>query len=344
MSIQLFDKPKLRDDELLVKVEMCGICGSDQHIFQGDWGEPYPLIPGHEFVGTVAEAGSKACQKHGIQVGDKVAVEMIIPCNTCYWCRKGLYNLCIKDREQGMQYGCNISCEREGRLYGGWSEYLYVPANAIVHRIPDHVPWERAVLIEPLAVTVRAVNLTPPKIGDTVVVVGSGTIGLLTVVAVRAAGAGKVILVGTRTERLALGKELGADAVVDFRLEDAGSFIMEHTDGIGADLVFETAGTPAAQADSLNYARPGGVVNYIGLTGRKTVSIDTDWQMTFKELTLQTSFLSAHSYQGAIKLIADGQYPVEKLITHRFPLEQVEEAIACSADRATKALKVVLLP
>jgi len=339
-----FPKPILGEEDLLVKVEMCGICGSDLHIFHGDWGEPYPLIPGHEFVGIVAEIGKNASQKHGVNLGDKVAVEMILPCGTCTWCREGYYNLCVKDKEEGRQYGCNISSSREPHLFGGWSEYLYVPSDALVHKIPDHVPWRRAVLIEPMAVAVRAVNLTPPKLGDSVVVVGAGPIGLLTTTAAKTAGAGSVILIGTREERLALGKELGADVTIDFRKEDAKAKLHELTGGKGANVVFETAGTPQAQKDSLDYARAGGTVNYIGLTGNKRVPIETDKQMTFKELTLQTSFLSAWAYQGAIDIIANGKFPVEKIITHEFSLDQVEKAIQCASNREEKAIKVILIP
>ncbi|ALS21804.1 MULTISPECIES: zinc-dependent alcohol dehydrogenase [Paenibacillus] len=344
LEIRTFPKPVLNDEELLVKVHMCGICGSDQHIFRGDWGEPYPIIPGHEFVGTVEELGKNAAQKHGVKLGDKVAVEMILPCGACRWCKEGFYNLCVKDREEGRQYGCNISCTREPHLFGGWSQVLYVPSNAIVHRIPDHVPWHRAVLTEPLAVTVRAVHLTPPKLGDTVAVIGAGPIGLLTAVAAKAAGAAAVILIGTRDERLALGKQLGADEVIDFRKEDAGSRLLELTGGRGADLVFETAGTPQAQKDSLNYARKGGTVNYLGLTGNRPVTIETDNQMTFKELKLQTSFLSAWGYQGAIDLIASGRFPIEKMVTHEFALDEAEQALQCASNREEKAIKVVLIP
>ncbi len=344
ISLQMFPRPKIEEDDLLLKVEMCGICGSDLHIFKGDFGEPYPLIPGHEFVGTVAELGPIAASKHGVKVGDKVAVEMILPCWECSWCRAGLYNLCQKDREEGRQYGCNVSSTRKPYLYGGWSEYLYVPSNAIVHRIPEHVPWESAVLTEPLAVSVRAVNLTPPKLGDNVLVVGAGPIGLLTIVAAKAAGAYPVILIGSRKERLDLGETLGADFTIDFRNEDAHSKLMEITNGKGADIVFETAGTAEAQKNSLDYACFGGTVNFIGLTGGKQVQLQTDFQMTFKELNVRSSFLSAWSYQGAINMIADGNFPVEKIITHTFPLNEVETAMAYFAERRENAIKVVLVP
>lgn len=343
IQLQTFPTPKLKRNELLVRVEMCGICASDIHIFNGDWGEPYPLIPGHEFIGVVEDAGENALTYHGVDIGDRVAVEMIIPCWNCHFCRSGLYNLCEMDRLEGRQYGCNISCERTPHLYGGWAEFLYVPEQARVHRIPEHVPLKRAVLTEPLAVAVRAVNLTPPNIGDDVVVVGAGPIGLMTVVAAKAAGA-NVILVGSREERLTLGKQLGADEVIDYRKENVFERIAQLTGDFGARLVFETAGTVDAQRESLQYASVGGTVNYIGLTGNKPVSIQTDKQMTFKELNLQTSFLSAWAYEGAISIIASGKYPIEKMITHEFSLDEVERAIDYSLHRTDHAIKVVLVP
>jgi alcohol dehydrogenase len=344
IELRAFPYPDLNENDLLVKVEMCGVCGSDLHIFSGDWGEPYPLIPGHEFVGKIESLGSNAAQHHNIKIGDRVAVEMILPCGTCRLCRSGMYNLCIEDQKEGRQYGCNISCERTPHLFGGWSEYLYVPKNAIVHRIPDHVPLRRAVLTEPLAVAVRAVNLTQPKLGDNVVVVGAGPIGLMTVVAAKAAGAYPVILIGTREERLLLGKTFGADCVIDYRNENALERLLELTEGAGGNIVFETAGTPQAQKESLDYSCAGGTVNYVGLTGNKSVSIETDKQMTFKELKVQTSFLSAWSYEGAINIISSGKFEIEKMITHEFILEDVEKAIRFSSNRGENAIKVVIVP
>lgn len=342
IEMKAFSIPEIGDKDLLVKVEMCGVCGSDLHIFQGDWGEPYPLIPGHEFIGRVEAVGSNASSLHNVKVGDRVAVEMILPCGECYPCKSGLYNLCEMDQEEGRQYGCNISSDREGNLYGGWSEYLYVPKNALVHRIPEHVPLKRAVLTEPLAVAVRAVNNTKPNLGESVVVVGAGPIGLLTVVAAKAAGAHPIILVGSREERLSLGKEFGADYVVDYRSEDVLGRVHNLTQGRGANVVFETAGTPKAQKESLDYAQVGGKVNFVGLTGNKSVQIETDLQMTFKELKVYTSFLSARAYQGAITIITDGQFPIEKMITHEFSLDEVEKAISYSANRTENAIKVAI--
>lgn len=344
MEIRRFPKPAIGPRDLLMRVELCGICGSDQHLFTGDWGTPFPLILGHEFVGTVAEVGDEASARHGVSMGDHITVEMAVPCHECYWCQRGYYNLCEKDLNDGWQYGCNIPIARAPSLWGGYAEYLYVPHSALVHRIASRVPWRAAVLVEPLAVAVRAINLTRITLGDSVVVVGPGTIGLAAVMAAKTAGTGQVILVGTRDSRLELGRTLGADAVINTREEDPVARVKALTGGRGADAVFETAGTATAQQECFNYARRGGVVTIVGLTGDKVVPLNTDRQLAFKEIRLQASFLSAWGYQGAISIIESGRFPLEKLVTQVFPLPAAKEALDFARCNKDECIKAVLAP
>jgi alcohol dehydrogenase len=344
LEMQRFPRPALGAGDMLLRVELCGVCGSDVHLFHGDWGNPYPVILGHEFIGTVADIGEAAAATHGISAGDRVAVEMIWPCHQCFWCQRGLYNLCLEDQREGRQFGCNIISTRPPFLWGGWSEYMYVPAGSLVHRVPDDLSWEALALVEPLAVAGRAVNLTPVALGDTAVVVGSGPIGLMAVVAARAAGVGQLILVGAREKRLALGRELGADVCIDFRQEDALAKIRALTGGRGADLVFETAGTVTSQGDALSYARKAGAVTLIGLTGNRPVTFQPDQQLVTREIRLQSSILSAWAYQGAIQIIASRRFPMEKVVTHRFPLEAGREALETSISAKDMAGKVVIAP
>ena len=342
IEVQSFPLPEIGPRDMLVQVRLCGVCGSDLHLLRGDWGTPFPVILGHEFVGTVAQLGSEAREHHGVDVGDRVTVEMIVPCHECYWCRKGYYNLCAHDKKEGWEYGCNITCARPPHLWGGWAEYLYVPIQALVHRIPDHLPWEAAVLVEPLAVATRAVNLTPMLAGDTVAVVGPGTIGLLTTVAAKAAGAGTVILIGTRDSRLELGRALGADVLVNTARADARQEVLGVTGGRGADVVFETAGTPAAQQQALELARAGATVTILGLTGNRPVTLDLDRALMSPELRVQASFLSAWGYQGSIATLRSRRFPVEQLVTHVFPLEQAAQAVRFSAQRLEDCVKVAI--
>jgi len=220
---------------------------------------------------------------------------------------------------------------------------LYVPPEAAVFRVPKEIPWDVAVLTEPLAVCCRAVLLSRPRLGDTAVVVGAGPIGLLCIPAVKAAGAQRVILVGSRANRLELSRALGADEVVDVRAGHALAEVLELTGGRGADLVFETAGTADSHAQSVTYARRGGTVTLIGLTGTKSAGFDTD-QIVADELRVQGSYLSAGAYPAAIGLLARGELPFERLVTQRFPLAEAARALQASVERRDGCIKVVIDP
>jgi len=345
-----FDKPKLKPRDLLMRVKYCGVCGSDIHIWDGHWNPPYPLILGHEFIGEVAEAGDEALKWRRLEEGDQIAVEMILPCRSCEWCLRGYYNLCRQDyrpltSEYGAQYGCNISTTRPPALWGGYAQHLYVPENAIVHRYEKRVEWTLGALTEPLAVCIRAVERSRIGMGDSAAVVGPGTIGLLTVVAAKAAGAEPVILAGTRDVRLKIGKELGADCILNIgEVEDPVKEVMELTDGVGVDVVFETAGTPRSQRDSFKMARRGGTVVLVGLTGDRELTITPDADVVSKELNVKGSFLSAHAYGDAVKLIGSRRFALDKIVTHRFPLEDVEKAFRIVVNRENGVIKAVLDP
>ena len=347
MELQEFDWPEVGPRDMMVQVLACGICGSDAHHFWEDaWHTRFPIIPGHEFVCKVAEAGEAAVAHHGVQVGDIVAVELNIPCWECYWCKQGLYNLCIQDTLEGREYGCNMPTTRPPGLWGGYAEYLYVPYEAIVHKYSPDVNVMAAIFTEPLAVAVRAVNLAARRqLGDTAVIVGGGTIGIMQGIAAKAGGFDPIILLGTRDKRLDLALEIGAADVVVNVLEQAPLEVVNNlTNGLGADVVFETAGSVSAQQQCFGFARKGGTVVLVGLTGNKTVPINTDASIGSKELTVQASFLNAGAYPGAMSIIESKRFPIEQLATHQFPLRDAFEAMRVARDEHDVALKVVLVP
>lgn len=351
IEIREFEKPELGSKDFLVRVKYCGICGSDVHMWQGHWNPPYPMILGHEFIGEVADAGNEALEWRKLNEGDQIAVEMIIPCHKCEWCQRGYYNLCLSDDrsispENGVEYGCNIPITRPPTaLWGGNSQYLYVPENAIVHRFENRVDWKEAVLTEPLAVSVRAAMRGNIQAGNSVVVVGPGPIGLLAVVAAKAAGAQRLILTGTRDSRLKVGEALGADYTVNItKVQDPVEEVKQLTNGFGADIVLETAGKPSAQEQSLRMARKSGTVVIVGLTGGENLTIDPDAALMGKELDVKASFLSAHAYQEAIKIIQSGRFELKKLITHVYPLRGIEKAFQTVTKRERGAIKVLLDP
>ncbi len=275
-----------------------------------------------------------------------MAAELVIPCWECYWCKRGLTNLCIQDTLEGREYGCNIPTTRPPGLWGGYATHLFVPYEAIVHRIPEQAPLLAAVFAEPLAVAVRAVNLAYKRqLGDAAVIVGGGTIGLMQGVAAKVAGFEPVILLGTRDYRLNLAREIGAaDVVVNIHTQDPLEIVNGLTHDMGADVVFETAGSVSAQQTCFEYARKAGTVVLVGLTGNKTIPINTDRDIAAKELTVQASFLNAGSYAAAIQIIGSRRFPLEKVVSRTFPLQDAFEAMRFAREEHDAGIKTVLIP
>jgi len=340
--------PELAPGELLVRIALCGVCATDLHFWQGHLGVSCPLVLGHEFVGEVAALGPEAARRRGLSPGDRVAVEMSLPCRACARCREGRYNLCEEDDPfeptfVGREYGCNIGAERAPGLWGGYGEYLFVPDEAVVHRLPPDLPWEVAVFTEPLAVAFRAVARARVAPGDTVAVLGPGPVGLMLTMAARAAGAERVVVTGTREDRLALARRFGADVTVNVREGDPAAQVRGAL-GRLVDVAIEAAGTATAQEQAVALVRRGGRVTFTGACGPARISLVPDEQLLLREIDLLPSFLSAGGYEPAIGLLSRGVWPVEQLVTHRFPLEDVERAFAVVAARAGGAIKAVLDP
>lgn len=333
-------------EDLIVKVHRVGVCATDLHLLDGDLGVTYPLIPGHEFVGEVAEIGLEAAQRRKLSIGDRVAVEMLLPCHACDQCRRGRYNLCeLDDRSvaaAGRQYGINIPADTPPGLWGGYSEYVFAPREAIVHRMPDHLSWDRAALVEPFAVAFRAVDRAGVGPGDSVVVIGPGPIGLLTVAAARARGAGTVVVTGTRETRLAVATRFGADAVVNVSTTAAAAAVRDLLPK-GADVVIETAGRASAQEESVRLVRRGGVVVLAGACGsRVPITFHQDEDILLNEIDIRGSFLSAGGFEPAIELLSSSELHFEELITHHYDFADVPLALSHVRDREQGVLKAVI--
>ncbi|MDN4474003.1 zinc-dependent alcohol dehydrogenase [Demequina zhanjiangensis] len=343
--------PAPSDDQLVVKVMRVGICATDLHLLAGHIGDPFPLVPGHEFVGEIAAIGAAASATRGVGVGDRVAVEMLLPCRSCARCREGRYNLCEQDDmatglTRGRQYGVNIPRTVAPGLWGGYSQYLHVPAEAVVHRLPQDMPWERAALVEPLAVAHRAIARGRVTPGDVVVVIGPGPVGLLVAAAARSAGAGRVVVVGTRDERLALATRIGADATVNVRaVSDTASAVKDACAGMAPDVVIEAAGLTGAQQDAVRMVRRGGRVVLAGACGAAApVTFLADEELLTREVDVLPSFLSAGGFEPAIALLSRDDLPFEEIVTHTFGLDEVADAFALIESRADGVVKAVLDP
>jgi L-iditol 2-dehydrogenase len=327
--LHLEDRPEPvpGEGEVVVAVRTSGICGSDVHGYLGTTGRRRPgVVMGHEAAGVVTGLGPAVV---GVAIGDRVALRSILPCGLCDPCRQGRPNVCIDRRGLGMH------------LDGAYADAVVLPA-AMLLRLPDTLPFEDAALIEPLAVAMHAVDITPRSLMDRVVIVGAGTIGLLTLLAVRLGGAGQVIVTDRSAHRLAVARRLGADEAIDVTVTDPVARILEATAGRGADVVFEAVGVSATVQQSLAVARLGGAITWIG-NSEPRVELGMQDLVT-RELTLRGAYGSVDEFERAAAALAEGRIHVRPLIEHVAPLEDAVRLFAELGAGRLEAVKVLLTP
>jgi threonine dehydrogenase-like Zn-dependent dehydrogenase len=322
--------PEIDDDSGLLRVEACGICGSDAEQYAGVLPVPLPVVPGHEPLGVIERIGDRAARRWGVDVGDRVAVEALIPCGRCPACRAGRYQVC---RGRGGMFGHGyVPLAHPPGLWGAYADYMYLDPFSIPHRVRKDVPASLAVLFNPLGAGFRwAVELPGTGPGDTVLVLGPGQRGLASVIAARAAGADRIIVTGLGRDahKLAVARALGADHVIDVEREDARARVQELTDGRGADVVVEvTANAVEPVAEALRYVAIGGRIVLAGVKGFKAVPDFVSDLAVVKEVTIRGAFgVTSRAYEAAIRTIEAGTVPLARLHTHDFALEEADLAI-----------------
>jgi threonine dehydrogenase-like Zn-dependent dehydrogenase len=338
--------PALGADDALLRVEACGICGSDVESFEGVLQVPLPLVPGHEPLGRIEAIGERAAQRWHVAVGDRVAVETLLTCGACPRCRGGDYQLCAARRVYSY-----IPLSEPPGLWGAYAEVLYLPPNAILHKIDPALPAELAVLFNPLGAGFRwAVEMPRTQPGDTVLVMGPGQRGLASVIACREAGAGTILVTGLERDahKLALARELGADHTIVADREDVRARVRELTGGRGADVVVEvTAFATEPVRDAVDCARLGGTVVLAGVKGMKPVPGFVSDKVVLKEVTIRGAIgVTWAAYEQAIRLIESRRVPLEKMQTHRFGLREAERAVRTLAGEfpEEQAIHCCLLP
>lgn len=325
-------QPEIGSEDLLIRVQACGICGSDVHGWDGSSGRRIPpLVMGHEAAGIVADVGSDVTD---FAEGDRVTFDSMVSCGHCWFCRKGSPNLC----DSRMVLG--VSC-REYRRYGAFAEYVSIPQR-IAYHIPDSLPFEHAAMIEAVAVAVHAANRTPVTLGDTAVVVGSGMIGLLVIQAIRLAGCSHVIAADVNDNRLNVAQVLGADVAINAIEEDVPGRVRELTEGHGADVALEVVGTSATIKSAIASTRKGGTVT---LVGNVTPEVDFPLQeVVTRELSLRGTCGCSGEYPACIELLESGAVRVEPLITARASLEEGADWFQRLHSGEPTAMKVLLCP
>jgi threonine dehydrogenase-like Zn-dependent dehydrogenase len=332
IEMREFPRPQTGADDGLLRVEANGICGSDVETYRGHLGSGSrpAFIPGHEPLGIVEEVGDGAAERWGVQPGDRVALEVIVPCRSCPDCLTGRYQFC-----RNRKYGHGVTgIDTEPALWGGLAEYMYLSPTSVLHKVDKSLPVELAAMFNSVGAGVRwACHLGQVQLGDTVLVLGAGQRGIAAVIASRAAGAGTVIITGLQADahKLALAREFGADhtIVVDGDVaEDTVKRVEEITGGRMADVVLEL--TPLAAGpvtDALLAARRGGRVVLAGLKGNKEILLRTDLIIN-RALTVRGAFgVDAKGMDDAIALIESRRFPLEKMHTHTFALNDAALAI-----------------
>ena len=314
-------------DEVLVAVRASGICGSDVHGYLGLTGRRHPgMVMGHETAGDVVEVGAGV---GSVGPGDRVALQSVLACGSCEACRRGQPNICASRRGLGMQFD------------GAYAERMTIP-EALAVRIPDTLTYDQGALVEPLAVALHAVRITPLEPTDSVVIVGAGPIGLLTLLAVGRRAGGSVIVTDRSPHRLSVARELGADLTVDVRATDPVAAVLDATGGRGVDVVFEAVGITATVAQSLAVARPGGNVTWIG-NSAPVVELPMQ-EMVTRELTLRGSYTFDDEFAVAIEALASGRIDADRLIERRGSLEDAPGFFRELGAGTLEAVKVMLYP
>ncbi len=327
-----FEDPVPQVDEVLIKVRACGICGSDVHGYDGSSGRRIPpVIMGHEASGEIVSLGS---QVKGWQIGDRVTFDSTIYCNDCDYCHQGQINLCDNRRVLG------VSCA-EYRQNGAFAEYLVVPQH-ILYRLPDKVSFEQACMVEPLSIAFHAASLTPIAINDSVVVVGSGMIGLLVIQTLRLAGCGDIIAVDIDAGRLEMAKSVGADYLINSKEEDPAERVLELTKGKGARLAFDVVGNKASTGTALSVLQKGGNLTLIGNLAQM---IDFPLQnVVTRQVRVQGSCASSGEYGACLDMIARKAVNIDFMISKVAHLSEGQAWFDRLYQGDKDLLKVILKP
>ncbi len=318
--------PVLAPDGVIIKIRLCGICGSDLHP-RDSWDTKTGMILGHEFSGDVVAVGAKVS---GIAVGDRVAALGYEKCGVCSWCRQDMPQRCTARKYVGYEFP------------GGFAEYVSIPVaipKITVFPLPDAMSYEEGATLEPLAIAVHAVRKAEPTAAETVLVLGAGMIGQCVIQVCKAMGAAKVIVSEVGRKRLDVAGASGADMVIDAKEANIGERVREATGGNGPEIVFECAGAPAAFHEAVSLVRDGGRIMLVGIPATPIT-----WD-TFDLIRKNVKMIGClgGSFPRAIDLISSGKVSTKGLVTHVFPLEQAKDAFALQRN-ADETVKVLIKP
>lgn len=327
-------KPTVGSGEMLVCVKAASICGTDLRIYRGkkSKGVRFPSVIGHEFAGEVVDVGEAVEE---FSVGDRVAVDPVLPCGGCFYCLNGMENVCQNRVAIGYEYdGC-------------FAEYVRIPAKFItqgnVQKLPDNVAFTAGALAEPLSCVINGQRKLSITIGDTVVIIGSGPIGIMHMMVAKASGASKVIVSEPNDMRRNTVLSFGADLTVDPTKESLKEVVLKATNGIGADVVILAIGNPRVVNEAFQIARKGGRISmFAGFSSGDMPPVDVNLIHYNELVVVGASALQRRDMKTSVSLIASGAVDVQRLVTDTYPLNKINEAFQKA--ESGEAIKVVITP
>lgn len=322
--------PVVNSKEVLVKVKAAAICGSDVRVYKGEKKAVLPRIIGHEFSGEVVKVGKNVRR---IQKGDRVTMEPVISCGSCFNCSRGRTNICIDRRVIGYNYD------------GAFAQYIRIPEAGILNlcSIPDNISYEKAALAEPFAACLNGVNRVQLHHGDTMAIIGAGPIGLVHLQLAKAIGASKILVSDPFPKRLMLAKKFGADYIVNPKEKNLAEFVEYITAGVGFDIVVISVGIPQLIIEAIAIAKKGGVVNiFAGCPPHSKVELDPNI-IHYGEVILTGSESSTvNQVKEILSMMTSHRIDPESLITHRLPLESIVQALKVKTEM--DGLKPIIVP
>jgi len=335
LEMEDISRPTPSPQEILIKVKACSICGTDIRVYHhGHKHMRFPRITGHELSGEVVEIGKRV---EGHKLGEKVAIAPAIPCGRCYYCRRGMQSMCVNLTAIGYHYD------------GGFAEFMVVPEDAVrngcVNIIPSELSFEEAALAEPLACAINGQQLSQIGLGNTVVVVGAGPLGCIHLQLAKAKGASRTILVELSRERIDFAKKFAfPDVVINPSSENAIQRIKEETEGRGADRIIVSCPSGKAQEESLSMVAPRGIINFFGglPLDNPFIKFNSNLIHYGEFYVVGTHGSAPYHNELALSLISQEKVRIKELISHRLPLERLEEGLALAESK--KGMKIVINP
>ena len=332
IEVEQREMPQPKEDEVLIRIRTVGICGSDVHYYEhgriGRYVVEKPIILGHEASGEIVSVGSKVTHLHA---GQRVAIEPGATCGECDYCKSGRYNLCP-----------HVKFLATPPYDGAFAEYVTMRSD-VVFPIPDDFSFETAALIEPFSVGLHAIRRGELKQNETVIIMGMGPVGLLTVVNAKLAGASTIIGVDLEQSRLDLALEMGATHTINLREESLAQKVMEATNYELVDVAFETAGNPKAVQGAVASVKRGGRVVIVGMSPQDEVPVNIS-HIVDSEIDLRGIFRYHHTYPASIELLSNKDVNIDKIITSKYSLDQTGAAFEKALQDKANTVKIMVYP